>query len=99
MQASHVASLRELLQSHALVKVQLNMPDANLVTVCAEQLASQSGMQWHASVYYPPESWLQAEIGGSWLQAAARSTMVSGVSAEGCNHDGNSNLLCSGISP
>jgi len=42
VQASHINSLRELLHSHALIKVQINQHDENQVNASGQELASQT---------------------------------------------------------
>lgn len=45
VQASHVNSIRELLFSHTLIKVQINQHDQQQVTASGQQLASQANAQ------------------------------------------------------
>ena len=43
LQGSHTSSLRELIQAHSLVKVQLNQQHEVAVAAVAQQLAEASG--------------------------------------------------------
>ena len=45
LQMTHINSMRELLYSHTLIKVQINQHDQNQVTDTCQQLASQSHAQ------------------------------------------------------